>query len=123
MFSIKKIKFNFLYAFLYLTITWFLVSCSNETFQKIGVTKKKTKQFSVTRKAPLEMPPDMMLRPPQSINRAKNNNNSSLVEEDMRSLDAILNDEVKENKIKINKTAKEERILKKILNTKATVLK
>ena len=116
-------KLNFLYAFLYVTITWFFVSCSNETLQKIGATKKKSNQFSVTRKAPLEMPPDMMLKPPQSINKAKNNNNLSLVEEDMRSVDAILNDEVKENKIKIGKPSKEERILKKILNTKATVLK
>ena len=62
-------KLNFLYFFLCTILTLLLISCSNERLQKIGVTKKKSNQFSVSRKAPLEMPPDMFLRPPELKNK------------------------------------------------------
>ena len=99
----------------------FLVSCSNQRLEKMGVIKKKDDQFSVSRKAPLEMPPDMYLRPPKLKNE-KENNNQSLDPEEL-SLDNILGNREKISDDKIIKSSKEKRILRKILNTKATLLK
>ena len=73
-------------------LTLLLISCSNETLQKIGVTKKKNNQFSVSRRAPLEMPPDMLLRPPKLKNEVKKNNSS--LEDAELSVDDILNDKI-----------------------------
>ena len=105
-------------------LTLLFISCSNETLQKIGVTKKKNNQFSVSRRAPLEMPPDMFLRPPKLKNETKKNNLS--LEDEELSVDDILNNKAnKEDAIDndLMKTkAKEKRILKKILNKKATLL-
>ena len=106
-------------------MTWFFVSCSNESLQKIGITKKKANQFAISRKAPLEMPPDMLLRPPQSVNEKKNNN--LRLDDDNLSLDDILNskenNKTKRSNAKVKNLSKEKRILNKILNTKATILK
>ena len=117
-------KLNFLYFFLCTILSVLLISCSNESLQKIGFTKKKSNQFSVSRKAPLEMPPDMFLRPPKLKNETKKNNLSFGDEE--LSVDDILNNKVnKKNAVDNNSKKiklKEERILKKILNTKATTL-
>ncbi len=118
-------KLNYLYFFVSTTLILLLISCSNERLQKIGVIKKKNNQFSVSRKAPLEMPPDMLLRPPKEKNETKKSN-LSLKDEEV-SVDDILNnkvnkkDAVDNDSIKIK--SRENRILKKILNTKATVLK
>jgi len=118
-------KLNYLYFFLSTILTLLLISCSNERLQKIGVTKKKNNQFSVSRKAPLEMPPDMFLRPPKLKNETKKNNLS--LEDKELSVDDILNNKVnKKDAVDNDSTkikSKENRILKKILNTKATVLK
>ena len=118
-------KFNFLYFFLCTILTLLLISCSNERLQKIGVTKKKSNQFSVSRKAPLEMPPDMFLRPPKLKNETKKNKLS--LEDEELSVDDILNNKVNKKDVVDNDStkteAKEKRILKKILNKKATVLK
>ena len=117
-------KLNYLYFFLSTILTLLLISCSNERLQKIGVTKKKNNQFSVTRKAPLEMPPDMFLRPPKLKNETKKNNLS--LEDDELSVDDILSNKVNKkdavNNDLMKIKAKERRILKKILNKKATVL-
>ena len=118
-------KINYLHLFLSTILTMLLISCSNERLQKIGVTKKKNNQFSVSRKAPLEMPPDMFLRPPKLKNETKKNNLS--LEDEELSIDDILNDKVsKKDTVDNDSTktkSKEKRILKKILNKKATVLK
>ncbi len=118
-------KLNFLYFFLYTILTLLFVSCANETLQKIGVTKKKNNQFTVSRKAPLEMPPDMYLRPPKLKNGAKKNNLSSGGEE--LSVDDILHNKGNKKNVVDNdskkKKSKEKRILKKILNMKATILR
>ena len=118
-------KLNYLYFFLSTTLTLLLISCSNERLQKLGVTKIKNNQFSVSRKAPLEMPPDMFLRPPKLKNEIKKNNLS--LEDDELSVDVILNNKINKKDAVENDTikmkSKEKRILKKILNTKATVLK
>ena len=118
-------KLNFLYFFLCTILTLLLISCSNESLQKIGVTKNKNNQYSVSRKAPLEMPPDMFLRPPKLKNQLKKNNLS--LEDEELSVDDILNNKVNKKDVVDNNStkikSKEKRILKKILNTKATVLK
>ena len=118
-------KLNYLYFFLCTILTLSLISCSNERLQKIGVTKKKNNQFSVSRKAPLEMPPDMLLRPPKLKNETDKTN--LRVQGEELSVDDILNNKVNKKDLVDNnstkKTSKEKRILKKILNTKATVLK
>ena len=118
-------KINYLHLFLSTILTMLLISCSNERLQKIGVTKKKSNQFSVSRKAPLVMPPDMFLRPPELKNENKKNNLS--LEDEELSVDDILNNKVnKKDAVDNDSTkteSKEKRILKKILNKKATVLK
>ena len=118
-------KLNYLYFFLSTILTLLLISCSNERLQKIGITKKKNNQFSVSRKAPLEMPPDMFLRPPKLKNGTKKNNLSA--EDEELNVDDILNNKVNKKEAVDNDSkkikSKEKRILKKILNTKATVLK
>ena len=119
-------KLNFLYFFLCTILTLLLISCSNERLQKIGVTKKKNNQFSVSRKAPLEMPPDMFLRPPKLKNETNKSNLS--VEDEQLSLDDILNNKANNKKDAVDNDStkiksRENRILKKILNTKATLLK
>ena len=117
-------KLNYLYFFLSTILTMLFISCSNESLQKVGITKKKNNQFSVSRKAPLEMPPDMLLRPPKLKNETKKNNLN--LEDEELSVDDILNNKVNKKDVVDNdlmKTkAKEKRILKKILNKKATVL-
>ncbi len=119
-------KLNYLYFFLSTILTLLLISCSNESLQKIGVTKKKNDQFSVSRKAPLEMPPDMFLRPPKLKNKTIKKNNLSLEDEEL-SVDDILNNKIRKKDTADNDStqikSKEKRILKKILNTKAIVLK
>ena len=117
-------KLNYLYFFLCTILTLLFISCSNESLQKAGIIKKKNNQFSVSRKAPLEMPPDMFLRPPKLKNETKKNNLS--FEDEELSVDDILNNKTnKKNAVNNDSTkikSREKRILKKILNTKATVL-
>ncbi len=117
-------KFNYLYFLLSTTLTLLLISCSNESLQKIGIVKKKNNQFAVSRKAPLEMPPDMLLRPPKFKKETKQNN-LSLGDEEL-SIDDILNNKVtKKDELEddtMKKILKEKRILKKILNTKSIIL-
>ena len=117
-------KFNYLYFFLCTFLTLLFISCSNESLQKVGITKKKNNQFSVSRKAPLEMPPDMLLRPPKLKNETEKNNLN--IEDEELTVDDILSNKVNKKDAVSNDLmkikAKERRILKKILNKKATVL-
>ena len=112
-------KFNLLYFFIHFIIFLFIVSCSNDRLVKIGVVKKKANQFSVSRKAPLEMPPDMYLRPPKFEKEA---NNSNINSEEI-GLNDLLADTQISFKNKGKNRLREKRILKKILNTEATNLK
>ena len=117
-------KLNFIYFFLSIKLTLLFVSCSNQSLENIGVIKKQDNQFAISRKAPLEMPPDMYLRPPKLKNEKKQDNLS--LEDKELSVDDILNNKVgdkgTEDNALMKKKLKEKRILKKILNTKATVL-
>ena len=117
-------KLNNLSFFLCTILTLLFISCSNESLQKIGVLEKQNNQYSISRKAPLEMPPDMFLRPPKLKSKMKKNNTSS---EKELSVDDILNNKVTNKNVVDNDSmkikSKEKRILKKILNKKATVLK
>ncbi len=112
-------KPNFLYIFLNFIFFLFIGSCSNDKLVDMGLVKKKVNQFSISRKAPLEMPPDMLLRPPKS---EKKKNSSNLNNEEI-SLDNIFADtEISgknKDEFKTNKSLREKRILKKILNTEA----
>ena len=112
-------KFSFSYYFFCSVIFLFIVSCSNDSLVNLGVVKKKANQFSVSRKAPLEMPPDMYLRPPKSEN--KEYNSSINIEE--TDLDDILTNKKNSEKNKDKNKLREKRILKKILNTDAANLK
>ena len=117
-------KFNYLYFFLCTFLTLLFISCSNESLQKVGITKKKNNQFSVSRKAPLEMPPDMLLRPPKLKKEIKQNNFS--LEDKELSVDDILNNKVNKKDVidddLMKVKSREKIILKKILNKKAIVL-
>ena len=117
-------KLNYLYFLLCTILTLFFISCSNERLQKIGVTKKKPNQYSVSKKAPLEMPPDMFLRPPKLKNETKKNNLS--LEGEELSVDDILNNKFNNKDVidnaPMSTKSKEKRILKKIFNKKAIVL-
>ena len=112
---VKFSKYGFLLSLL------LMISCSNEKLENLGVIKKKANQYSVSRKAPLEMPPDMYLRPPDTERKKKLTNID--LEEEQASLEDILSNKKLPNKKKINnkRNQKEDRILKKILNTKASV--
>ncbi len=112
-------KFNlFIYYFIHFIIFLFIVSCSNERLVKMGVVKKKASQFSVSRKAPLEMPPDMYLRPPKSEKKENNNLENTEI-----NLDDILANSKNSEENRNKNSLREKRILKKILNTEAINLK
>ncbi len=101
----------------------YLGACSNQKLESLGVVKKKANQYSVTKKAPLEMPPDMLLRPPKAED--KKEIYSSSFEQDQASLDDILNNKeipkVKKRNNNKKSLLKQDRLLKKILNTKAII--
>ena len=116
----KAIYLKFFYIFL---LFLFLGSCSKDSLETIGVVKKKANQYSVSRKAPLEMPPDMYLRPPKTKNKNLNKLLSS--KDNELSLEDILEDKPnikKRKKISRRNMVKEEKIVKKILKTKASFL-
>lgn len=101
-------------------------ACSNKKLENLGLLKKKASEYSIARKAPLVMPPDMYLSPPQekekSIGTKRKKNDDSEV-----ALDDILLGKnpsiVKKNtKRKIKKVYKKEKIIKKILRTKAIII-
>lgn len=107
-------------TYLLLFIIIFVTSCSNNKLEKLGVIKKKASQYSVVRKAPLEMPPDMYLRPPEN----KKINNSNLNAEGSSLDEILMNKDLPKlgNLTKNQKNQKKQnRILKKILNNKTTI--
>ncbi len=110
----KFLKFFLLSSLLYTT------ACSEKRLENLGVIKKKANQYSVTRKAPLEMPPDMYLRPPET---KKTNKSLAGIKEDEATLDDILAGQkiTKNNKRNIKSISKKERILKNIKKAKSTI--
>ena len=117
-------KLNYLSLLLCAILTLLLISCSNESLKKIGVTEKQNNQYAISRKAPLEMPPDMFLRPPKLKNETKKKNVS--LEDEELSVDDILNNKVNKKDVidddLMKVKSREKIILKKILNKKAIVL-
>ena len=101
-------------------------ACSNKKLENLGILKKKANEYSIARKAPLVMPPDMYLSPPQEKEKQirikrKNINDSEVTLDDI--LLGKTPSTVKKNKRrKIKKVYKEEKIIKKILRTKATII-
>ena len=117
-------KANFLNYFYLLMLMFITLACSNERLESMGVIKKKANQYSVSRKAPLEMPPDMYLRPPKE--KKEIDNIAGNVEEGDLSLDDILaNKDISKDKTfkkkNINKD-KQDRILNKILRAKVNII-
>ena len=106
----------------------FLSSCSNNKLESLGLIKKKTGEYAISKKAPLEMPPDMYLRPPKSSKEERNNRNVSNITSEIVSLDDILSgkttiSEKKKNKNSAKKTnIKNRNIINKILKTKASIV-
>jgi len=101
-------------------------ACSNKKLENLGVLKKKANEYSIARKAPLVMPPDMYLSPPQEKEKQirikrKNINDSEVTLDDI--LLGKTPSTVKKNKRrKIKKVYKKEKIIKKILRTEATII-
>ena len=101
-------------------------ACSNKKLENLGVLKKKANEYSIARKAHLVMPPDMYLSPPQEKEKQAAINKKKL-DDSQITLDDILlgknSSAVKMNKIRKNKkTNKQEKVIKKILRAKATII-
>ena len=116
-----KLIFKFLLLFK-LLIT---VGCSYNRLENLGLLKEKANEYSLARKAPLIMPPDMYLRPPSSEKEEVTISNDNI--EDDISLDDILVGNVRtknqrNNKRIIKSVNNEAKILKKILDKKAVIL-
>lgn len=108
-------------------ITALIVSaCTNNKLDSLGVLKKKSNEYSIARKAPLVMPPDMYLSPPQEKEQLITTNKKKF-EDSKITLDDILLGKtpstVKKNiRRKNKKINKKEKIIKEILRAKATII-
>ncbi len=111
---------------LIVTIVLLVNACSNKKLENLGLLKKKASEYSIARKAPLYMPPDMYLSPPKekekstTVNRKKNNQPELTLDE------ILLGQDIKARKSnkgkKRKKLYKQETIIEKILRTKAIVV-
>ena len=101
-------------------------ACSNKKLEDMGLLKKKASEYSIARKAPLIMPPDMYLSPPE-IEKEIIKTNIKKNDEVVVTLDDILlgeekNSSKKNKKIKRKKINNRKQIIKTILRTKAAVV-
>jgi hypothetical protein len=108
-------------------ITALIVSaCSNQKLENLGFLKKKANEYSIARNAPLVMPPDMYLRPPQEKEKLIETKRKKIDDSEVTLDDILLGktpSAVNKNKRrKIKKVYKQEKIIKKILRTKATII-
>jgi hypothetical protein len=101
-------------------------ACSNKKLENLGVLKKKANEYSIARKAPLVMPPDMFLSPPQEKEKQVQIKRKKIDDSEVTLDDILLGktpSTVKKNtRKKIKKVYKKEKIVKKILRTKATII-
>ena len=117
---------NITSKFLIGIIVLIISACSNKKLENLGVLKKKASEYSIERKAPLVMPPDMFLSPPGEkkklveINRKKIDGSNLTLDDILleKKLDAVK----KNNRSKRKKLYKKEEIIEKILRTKAIVV-
>ena len=107
-------------------IALILSACSNKKLENLGLLKKKANEYSVARNAPLVMPPDMYLRPPQEKEKLIETKRKKIDDSEVTLEDILLEktpSTVKKNKKrKIKKVYQQEKIIKKILRTKATII-
>ena len=101
-------------------------ACSNKELENLGVLKKKANEYSITRKAPLVMPPDMYLSPPKKKEKLTTKNIKKTDDSEI-TLDDILLGKTptivkKSIRKKIKKIYNKEKIIKTILRTKATII-
>ena len=94
-----KLIFKFLLLFK-LLIT---VGCSYNRLENLGLLKEKANEYSLARKAPLIMPPDMYLRPPSSEKEEVTISNDN-IEDDIIEVTEIV--EEKDSKIRSGKADK-----------------
>ena len=107
-------------------IALILSACSNKKLENLGLLKKKANEYSIARKAPLVMPPDMYLSPPQEKEKQTPINKKKLDDSQITLDDILLGknssaakmDTIRKNK----KTNKKEKVIKKILRAKATII-
>ena len=101
-------------------------ACSNKKLENLGFLKKKANEYSIARKAPLVMPPDMYLSPPQEKEKQIQTKRKKISDSDVTLDDILLGktpSTVKKNtRRKIKKVYKKEEIIKKILRAKATII-
>ena len=101
-------------------------ACSNKKLENLGVLKKKANEYSIARKAPLVMPPDMYLSPPPEKEKRLQTKRKKIDDSEVTLDDILLGktpSTVKKNTRKKNKKVyKKETIVKKILRTKATII-
>ena len=118
----NKIISKILIGIIALTVS----ACSNKKLENLGVLKKKANEYSIARKAPLVMPPDMYLSPPQEKEKQVQTKRKKINDSEVTLDDILLGktpSAVKKNtRRKINKVYKKEKIIKKILRTKATII-
>lgn len=101
-------------------------ACSNKKLENLGFLKKKANEYSIARKAPLVMPPDMYLSPPQEKEKQIQTKRKKISDSDVTLDDILLGktpSTVKKNtRRKIKKVYKKQEIIKKILRAKATII-
>ena len=120
-----KILFKFNFTVLFLAC--FLGACGDGTLKKIGLKKEEVDAFTVSRKQALDMPPDMILRPPGKEKKISTIKYKKLKTESTSdlSLEDILFDNPNLNNKPLNsrRELKTKRsIVNKILNTKAQMV-
>ena len=102
---------------------FFLLLLSSCSF----LNPQSSNEFTVTKKSPLVMPPDMNMAPPESKGERKRSYNAekSFINDDKVSVEDILTGEIKTKKnINTNKTVKikntRKKLVNKILRTRAS---
>ena len=118
----NKIISKILIGIIALTVS----ACSNKKLENLGVLKKKANEYSIARKAPLVMPPDMYLSPPQEKEKLIETKRKKIDDSEVTLDDILLGKNpstVKKNtRRKVKKVYQKEKIIKKILRTKATII-
>ena len=104
----------------------FILSCSEKSMQKIGLRKEQVDTYTVSKKKPLIMPPDMTLRPPNEASLEKSyNKNSQFVDDrsnDITIEEILTGDKTRKNKSKAEKKKSVSELLLNILKTKTDAI-
>ena len=109
-----------------IVLSLFLFACSEKSMQKIGLRKEQADAYTVRKKQPLIMPPDLTLRPPSEASLERSYNKDSLFVDDRNSditIDEILiGDKSRKNISKVKKKISSSELLLNILKTKTDAI-